>query len=98
MSPALAPTSISASGGGSWARAGSSVAQRALVGLRAPGQHHRSQLSPIVADQGSQQVDVGWPAKQVAGCCEEQIRLALFRRQRAGKTHNGGVTGDRLGQ
>jgi hypothetical protein len=29
VSPALAPTSISASGGGSWARAGSSVAHLA---------------------------------------------------------------------
>jgi hypothetical protein len=42
-------------------------------------------------------VYVGRPAQQVPGGGEEQIGLALFRRQRIEKTQNGGVASDRLG-
>jgi len=74
------------------------VARRACAPVRAPGHHHLSQLSAAAADQGPQPGYVDGVAQQVAGCPEQQVGLALFRRQRAEETQHGGVVGDRHGQ
>jgi hypothetical protein len=69
-----------------------------LVGLRSPGHHHGGQLIAVAADQRPQPGDSGGLAQQVAGRREQQVGLALLRRQRAEETQYGGVTGDRRGQ
>ena len=69
-----------------------------LVGLGAPGHDQLGQFGPGLAGQLAQRPDGGRSPEQVAGRREQQVRLALGRRQRRDEAHQRRVAGDRLGQ
>ena len=69
-----------------------------LVGLGSPGPDDPGERGPVTGGQRPQPIQVRRGSQQRAGCGEQQVRLALFRRQRTEETQDDSVLSDRGGQ
>ena len=69
-----------------------------LVGLRAPGRHHRGQLAGPPGHQRSQRTDLGRRPEDPAGGSKQEVGLALGRRQALQKGEDRGIRGYGEGQ